>query len=417
MLTRRRFCQDFLKGGLPLFALNHLHPMRPFASPAAQRGAQAFDLLIRGGTVIDPAANLHARVDVAIRNGKIAEVSRDISPDRARQVISAQNKIVTPGLIDIHAHIYDGVGTGASNPKANADRDCLAKGVTTVVDAGSAGYGALAPMIKYVVRTSSARVYALVDIAPLGSVGGTRGAMEKFEYLNPQLTAQEARDNRPTVVGIKVRLSKNITGSKDLEGLKLSLEAAEASNLPLMVHIGDSYSSLKEILRMLRKGDVITHCYHGDPHGVLDSAGKILPEVQEARQRGILFDVGDHLNFDVTEKCLQQTFLPDTISTDLSARQLQGPVFDLPTMLSSFLCLGLDLDDVIRMATINAAHVFDFGLELGTLRPGREADIAIFELREGTVVFMDDDGGKRTGNQKLIPVAVFRSGKCFLGCK
>ena len=137
----------------------------------------------------------------------------------------------------------------------------------------------------------------------------------------------------------------------------------------------------------------------------------------EARQRGIIFDVGGHLNFDVAEKCLGQGFLPDTIATDLSARQLQGPVFDLPTMLSSFLGLGLSLEDVIRMATVNAARVFNLGLALGTLQPGKEADVAIFELRTGTFVFTDDDGEKRTGNQRLVPVAVLRSGKCYVGCK
>jgi dihydroorotase len=183
------------------------------------------------------------------------------------------------------------------------------------------------------------------------------------------------------------------------------------------VHIGGSYSPLKDILAIMRKGDVLTHCYTGDPHGVLDEGGEILPEVWEARQRGILFAVGHattRFSFKVAEKCLREKFLPDVISCGNSAPSVAGPTFDMPTTLSKFLLLGLSVDKVIELVTIRPAHVFNFGMELGTLRPGSAADIAISELREGTFAFADGRGETRLGRQKLVNLASIRDGKLFV---
>jgi dihydroorotase len=388
------------------------------ASPrtdAAQATNQKCDLLIKGGTVIDPSQHLHAPMDVAVKDGKILEVSAGFPEERALQVVSAKDKVVTPGLIDVHVHVFEGVGIVG----VNADRYCLGRGVTTAVDAGSTGYPAIAGLRKYVINTSSTRVCTMVDIGALGVlVPGTSGSMRNLEWLNPELTAKAARENKPDVVAIKVRLAEDVeAGAQDLECLKRALEAAEASGLPLMVHILGTYSPLPDILKMLRKGDIYTHCLNGRKHGVLDANGKLLPEVLEARQRGVLFDIAQgtfNLSFDVAEKCLQQNFLPETISTDLSSRAIYGPVFDMPTMVSKFMALGLSIDKAIEMATVNPARMFNFGLELGTLKPGSEADISIFELRDGKFEFVDSGKQKRVGRQMLVSTASVRHGQVFV---
>jgi dihydroorotase len=416
MLTRRRFSQLLI--GSPLLAarsFGRAGGAEP-VSAAQDMGAaltQSRDLLIKGGTVIDPGQNLHALLDVAVKDGKILQVAPDIPADGSRTVISAKGKIVTPGLIDVHVHVFEGVGpTGV-----NADQYCLGRGVTTAVDAGSAGYFSIAGFRQYVIKPSATRVFAMIDIGARGTLMGLAGNYSNLDWVNPQLTARAAEANKPDVVAIKARLSKEITGANDLEVLKRALEAAKISNLPLMVHIGDSYSPLPEILRQLRKGDILTHCFTGRPNGPLDANGKILPEMLDGRERGVLFDVGDggpHLSLDVAEKCLQQHFLPDTIGTDLGGLSINGPVYDLVTELSKFLAIGMSLDQIIERVTIRPTRMFNFGVELGALRPGTVADISILEVREGAFVLGDSTGKKRTGRQKLQSAATIRAGKTYV---
>ncbi len=415
MLTRRKFSQLLL--GSPLLASSSLARASASApSPAQDMGralTQSRDLLIKGGTVVDASQKLHAQLDVAVKDGKISQIAPDIPEDGSRSVISAKGKIVTPGLIDVHVHVFEGVGpTGL-----NADQYCLGRGVTTAVDAGSAGYFAIAGFRQYVIKPSATRIYAMVDIGARGTLMGLVGNYSNLDWVNPQLTARAAEANKPDVVAIKTRLSKEIAGSNDLEVLKRALEAAELSHLPLMVHVGDTFSPLPEILRQLRKGDILTHCYTGRPHGPLDTNGKILPEMLDCRDRGVLFDIGDggpHLSLDVAEKCIQQNFLPDTIGTDLGGLSYNGPVYDLVTEVSKFLLLGLSLDQVIERVTLRPTRMFDFGVELGTLRPGTVADITILDVREGNFTFTDSTGKKRTGRQKLQSTATIRAGKTYV---
>src|ERR1700682_3003 len=416
MLTRRQFSQFLI--GSPLLDSSSFGSAASTSPvcPAQDMGAalsQSRDLLIKGGTVVDPSQNLHALLDVAVKDGKILQIAPDIPADGSRSVISAKGKIVTPGLIDVHVHVFEGVGpTGL-----NADQYCLGRGVTTAVDAGSTGYADIAGFRQYVIKPSATRIYALVDIGARGTLLGLIGNYANLDWVNAQLTARAAETNKPDVVGIKVRLSKEITGSNDLEIFKRALEAAKLSHLPLMVHVGDSYSPLPEILRQMRKGDVLTHCFTGRPHGPLDANGKIIPEILDCRQRGILFDVGDggpHLDLDVAEKCLQQNFLPDTIGTDLGGLSYNGPVYDLVTEVSKFLLLGLSLDQVIERVTLRPTRMFNFGTELGSLRPGTVADISILEVREGSFLFTDSTGKKRTGKQKLQSAATVRAGKLYV---
>ena len=415
MLTRRQFSKLLAASPLAASAALSRAEAEPPA-PMQDMGAaltQSRDLLIKGGTVIDPSQNLHAQLDVAVKDGKILQVAPDIPADGSRTLIPAKGRIVTPGLIDVHVHVFEGVGpTGV-----NADQYCLGRGVTTAVDAGSAGYFSIAGLRQYVIKPSATRLFAMIDIGARGTLMGLAGNYFNLDWLNPQLTARAADANKPDVVAIKVRLSKEITGSNDLEALKRALEAAEISHLPVMVHVGDSFSPLSDILRQLRKGDILTHCYTGRPHGPLDANGKILPEMLECRERGVLFDVGDggpHLSLDVAEKCLQQNFLPDTIGTDLGGLSINGPVYDLVTELSKFLTIGMTLDQVIERVTLRPTRMFNFGVEIGTLRPGAVADITILDAREGSFIFGDSTGKKRTGKQKLQSVAAIRAGKAYI---
>lgn len=415
VLTRREFSKLIVGSGLLASSKFGVasSPLQSLAQGSEQSAAQDCDLLIKGGTVIDPGQNLHAPLDVAVKDGKILELSSDIPAARALRVVSAKGKIVTPGLIDVHVHVFEGVGpTGL-----NADQYCLGRGVTTAVDAGSTGYADIAGFRQYVIKPSATRVYALVDIGARGTILGLIGNYANLDWVNAQLTARAAEANKPDVVGIKVRLSREITGSNDLEILKRALEAAKISHLPLMVHVGDSYSPLPDILVQMRKGDVLTHCFTGRPHGPLDANGKIIPEILDCRQRGVLFDVGDggpHLDLDIAEKCLQQNFLPDTIGTDLGGLSYNGPVYDLVTEISKFLLLGLSVDQVIERVTIKPTRMFNFGVELGSLRPGTVADITILEVREGSFLFSDSTGKKRTGRQKLQSAAAVRAGKLYV---
>lgn len=422
MISRREFSRCVVAGGAALaasrgaWAESEARGMASAAEASAaalgaqatQDAAQKYDLLIKGGTVVDPSQKLHAPLDVAVRNGKIAGIAANIAEDRAAQVVSAKGRIVTPGFIDIHLHCYDGV-----SECINADYYCLTRGVTTVVDAGSAGYPAIPNFHKYVINTSTTRIKALVNISPFGAVG-PGGSVDVLKAVDPELAARAVEEHKPAAVGIKVRLGAEIQGANDVEYLKRGLQAAEAAGVPLMAHIDGPYSPLEALLPLLRKGDVYSHFLHAHQHGTLDANGKLLPVVQEARQRGVYFDVAQgrsHLNFDVAEKCAQQGLLPDSLSTDLTRVTVNNRVFDLPTMVAKFMALGVELDKAVLMVTANPARVFDYGAQVGTLKPGSEADVAIFELREGNFEFEDSDGKKRSGRQKLVNTAAVWRGQ------
>lgn len=383
-------------------------------SPGA--AAPRYDLLVKGGTVVDPSQRLSAERDVAISAGKIARLAAGIPEGEARQVLNARGKIVTPGLIDVHVHVYDGVAPLG----IPADPNCIAKGVTAVLDAGSAGAHTFPGLRKYVINVVDTRVYALLNISVVGqstlSPDNPHGELLDLRYANPKLAVRTIEQHRDVILGVKVRLSRNIAGEQDLAALKLAREAADAVRLPLMAHIGGTHSPLKDILAMLRKGDVVTHSFHGRAGGILDDRGRVLPEVRSAVGRGVHLDVGHgagSFSFDTAEKALKQELLPGTISSDVHQFNVNGPVFDLATTLSKFLHLGLTLDQVIERAATNPANTFGFPKGLGTLKPGAMADVAVFQLAEGLFEFTDAQGAKRTGNRKLAPVATVKAGKIY----
>jgi dihydroorotase len=386
------------------------------AGSSPQTGEQKpYDLLIKGGRVIDPSQGLEAELDVAVRGGKIASVATEIPERQAGQVIRAQGKIVTPGLIDVHTHVFPYVGPYGIEP----DPYCVRRGATSVIDAGTSGAFTFPAFRRFIIERAATRIRALLHVVSIGMVaGGTpnMGELEDLRYCVPKLAVEAANQNRDLIVGFKIRFSEHYTGPNDLEGMRRARAAADEAGLPIMIHIGGSYTPLKEFLALMKKGDVVTHSFNGHPHGLLDASGKLTPEVVEARQRGVLFDVGHgagSFSFEVMEKCLGQGFAPDTISSDLYSANINGPVYDQLTTLSKFLVLGMSLTDVIARATVNAARVFNFGAEIGTLKPDAEADVSVLELKDGEFTFTDSDGKTRTGRQKLEAVTTVKGGKVF----
>ena len=381
------------------------------SAPPAPRSDQRYDLLIQGGTVVDPAQGLHGLFDVAVKGGKIAAVAKDIPADRATNVYNVKGRVVTPGFIDPHVHCYEGVARCAS-----ADHYSLGRGVTTVIDAGSAGSENIANFHKFIITKSATRIYAFVDIGVLGVISLDR-SYDNPAWVNPKAVAQAIEQFRPATIGVKVRLAETIEGDKDLDILKKAIEAAEIAKVPVMAHINGAHSPLPDILKLLRKGDIYTHCFAGRKNFILDANGKVLPEVFEARDRGVYFDTAQgqaHFSFDVAEKAIQQGLLPDSISTDLSTQAVLRRIYDLPTMVSKMMAIGVDLDKAVAMVTANPAKMFAFDVNIGTLKPGYEADISIFDLQDQSFDFEDVDGKKRTGKQRFVNKAVVSRGELLV---
>ena len=261
------------------------------------------------------------------------------------------------------------------------------------------------------------RVRVLINVSRLGNQ--PEGELLKFETADAEAGRAAVRKHRDIIVGVKARLSRPLAGEHDLDGLRRAHEITRTFGIPVMIHIGDTRSPLPDILALLRPGDIVTHVYAPPPNGIMDANGRVLPQVREARRRGILFDIGNgrngHITWEVADRAFQQDFLPDTISSDLNGAGLTDQVFDFPNVLSKFLMLGMPLDQVIARGTFNSAKAIPALKDLGTLRTGAVADIAVLELAQGDFEFVDNIGGKRPGHQKLIARAAFVAGKRWTG--
>ena len=366
--------------------------------------AADYDLLIRGGRVIDPSQRLDRIADVAIRGGKIAAVGRNLSASAAES-IDARGKIVVPGLIDVHVHARD-----AELPP----REILSTGVTTMVDAGSKGADNVDQILD-IAQHAPNRLRVLLNIARLGNNPGGRGEfLDSLEAADVEKASRAIAEHRDWIVGIKARLSRGIAAERDRDVLKLALRVAEQVRLPVMIHIGNTATPLVELLELLRAGDVVTHMYAPE-NGILDATGRVLPQVRAARRRGVLFDFGNGLNehwtWDVAQRGLDQGFAPDTISSDLNVPGRTAQVLDLPNVLSKFLLLGMPLGDVIERVTSRAAKVFTALNGYGTLHEGATADVTVLELTEGSFEFLDNYKGARPGGRRLVTRAVVFAGK------
>jgi dihydroorotase len=372
-----------------------------------------YDLLISGGNLIDVAQEIDARRDIAFSGGKVAAVAERIDPAEAAETIDAAGKMVVPGLIDAHVHVYEGV----SHYGINADRTCLAHGATTVVDAGSAGAETFAGFRKYVIEASDTRILAHVNISSMGMISRDIGELDDLKWASVPKALQAIEANRDVVLGVKVRLTRTSLVGHDagLKPLYLAREAADAAGLPIMVHPQDSWAeSLDDVLAVMRGGDVMTHMYHGMRHGILDEDGRIRKSVREARDRGVIFDVGHgegSFDWEICEQALAQGFPPTTISSDLHKYNVDGPVYDLVTTMSKFLMLGMPLHDALAKVTSVPAGVVGMEGRIGTLAPGAEGDAVVLEMEEGDFAFQDSRRITRSGRARLAVREVVKAGR------
>lgn len=373
-----------------------------------------FDLLISGGEVLDPGAGLAGHLDVGIAGGKIVAVAPALPAAAARRTISAKGLLVLPGLVDMHAHVL----LNGHDMGIHTDSCCLGSGVTTVCDAGSAGssnFPALRQVLDHHVHT---RVRAFVNLSAIGITGVSRcGELAHFAYADPEGCARTIMDNPDLAIGVKLRFGPKIVWEYSPEPVKLARRTADmAGGVPMMMHITDSPVPLPELIAHMKPGDIVTHCYHGRNNGIFgQDKAFVLKEIIEAQRAGIIFDCAhgrNHFNFHTLEKALEQGFLPDTISTDLSmVTATQGPVHDLPTTMTKLLHFGLPLQEVVRRSTATPAKVMGYEGTVGTLRPGANADVSVFELRDEDRELHDCDGNTVVARRQLLAHVTVRDGR------
>ena len=370
------------------------------------RGSHAlaadYDLIVRGGRVIDPSLRIDATGDVAIAGGRIAAVETGIAAEAA-EVIDATGKLVIPGLLDVHTHY----GRDREGPSVG-----LADGVTGWIDAGSGGADQIDAVVA-VAKSSPQPGRVLVNI-------GRAGILPDGDTMDLRLAdVDAAKDaiarNRDVVVGVKARLTRGVAAD-DVEVLRRAQEVATAFDLPVMIHMGQTASPLARLLVQLKRGDIVTHMFAPPPNSVIDDGDHLLPEVLAARRRGVWFDVANgrtgHLRWDAFDRIMRSGFWPDTISTDgATTSRMAESVIDFPNVLSKFLNFGMTLDQVVARATVNAARLFPVFHDRGTLNVGAPADVTVLELREGTFAFVDNYGNSRTGRQRLFPSETVLGGK------
>jgi dihydroorotase len=388
-------------------------------SVAAMGPNDKFDLVIKGGEVLDPSQNLRARRDVGIRYGVIEALEQDIPAERALKVLNAGGKLVTPGLIDLHSHVFP-YGSAIGIP---ADELLTFQGTTTMVSAGDAGANNFAAFRRYIAPQTRTRLFAFVHIANMGLAGFPVPELYNIDFAQVDAAAKAVAENADMVIGVKVRLSENVIAKNGIEPLKRAILACEKAGggAKVMAHIGgvETPALMSQILDLLRPGDILTHAYSGAPNlgGAFTNIvqdGKLLPAALAAKQRGVVFDVGHgggSFDYTVAEAAMAAGAGPDTISSDIHVFSGNTPGMPYLTwVMSKFLNLGLSLEQVIAMATINPANAIGKMSKLGTLQVGAPADVSLLEVVEGAVEFVDTRGNKRQGTTHIKPAGVVLAG-------
>jgi dihydroorotase len=389
---------------------------------AAMGPSDKYDLVIRGGEVLDPSQSLRARRDIGIRWGMIETVAETIPAERALKSIDASGKLVMPGLVDLHCHVYP-YGSAIGIP---ADELVQFQGTTTVVSAGDAGVNNLAALRRFIVAQTRARMYAFVHIANNGLSAFPVAELYNIDNAQTEACAMALAENPDFLLGVKVRMSENVIFKYGLEPLKRGIQACEMCGWPakMMVHIGgvETKELMSQILDLLRPGDVLTHAYSGAPNmsGVFTNIvqdGKLLPAALAAKQRGVMFDVGHgggSFDFTVAEVAIPGGCTPDTISSDIHVFSGNSPGIPfLPNVMSKFMVLGFTLEQVVAMATTAPAKIINRAPKIGTLQVGAPGDVSIMELVEGPVSFLDTRNNKRDGKAYLKPVQTVVNGVPF----
>ena len=392
------------------------------AAPAAMRPDDKFDLLIKGGEVLDPSQGLRARRDVGLRYGLVEAVDADIPAERALRVLDATGRLVVPGLIDLHSHVFP-YGSPIGIP---ADELVPYQGTTTAVSAGDAGANNFAIFRRHIVAQTRTRLYAFVHIANIGLGSFPVPELFNIDFAQPEMAAKAVGENADIVIGVKVRMSQNVIARHGLEPLRRAIRACELSGTPakVMCHIGgvETGELMSQILDLLRPGDVLTHCYSGAPNNDgqftnIVQQGRLLPAALAAKKRGVVFDVGHgggSFDYTVAEAAIAQGCPPDTISSDIHVFSGNTPGMPYLTwVMSKFLNMGFTLEQVVAMATANPAKVINRHPKLGTLQVGAPADATLLEVVQGPIEFVDTRNNKRAGKVHIRPTSTVLAGVAF----
>jgi dihydroorotase len=393
-----------------------------FAARAAMGPNDKFDLLIKGGEVLDPSQGLRARRDVGMRYGVVEAVEADIPAARALRVLDAAGRLVVPGLIDLHSHVFP-YGSPIGIP---ADELVPYQGTTTAVSAGDAGANNFAIFRRHIVAQTRTRLYAFVHIANIGLGSFPVPELFNIDFAQPEMAAKAVGENADIVIGVKVRMSQNVIARHGLEPLRRAIRACELSGTPakVMCHIGgvETGELMSQILDLLRPGDVLTHCYSGAPNNDgqftnIVQQGRLLPAALAAKQRGVVFDVGHgggSFDYTVAEAAIAQGCPPDTISSDIHVFSGNTPGMPYLTwVMSKFLNMGFTLEQVVAMATANPAKVINRHPKLGTLQVGAPADATLLEVVQGPIEFVDTRNNKRAGKVHIRPTSTVVAGVAF----
>ena len=370
-----------------------------------------FDVVLTGGTMIDPVTGAESRKDLAIRAGKVAAVESDLSGHASTDVIDVSGRLVLPGLVDAHSHVYAGVTVIGMEP----DGVCLPAGVTATADGGSAGADTFVGFKRYIAQRSRTRVFSFVNLSRLGGTGNkATGELVNPLYADPDNTERILNQHSDVAVGVKLRASTNVLGGSCLPMLKLAKDVTNNAGKPLMVHIGGTSDPISDILARLVAGDIVTHFQTPKANGLLDDSGRLAPAAIEARERGVVFDSGHgrtHFSFDVARRLLDQGLPPDTLSTDMSKSSYANLAPGLLSVMNMWLALGLPLADVVRATTSRSAEILGRTGQFGHLDVGADADIAVVFWQDGKFVWTDAAGDTRTSDRKLAADLTFRAGE------
>ena len=371
-----------------------------------------WDLVLTGGRVVDPSTGHDAVADVAFANGKIAAIGPGLGAD-GHDVHDVAGRLVTPGLIDLHTHVY----WGGTSLGIDADAYARSSAVTTSIDTGSAGPGNFAGFRRHVIEPSGARILAYLHVSFAGIYGFSPrimvGESHDFRLMAPQEAAKVIAENLDVIIGIKVRIGRHASGPQGIAPLDVAMELAEETGLPIMCHIDEPPPSYEAVVSRLRCGDVLTHCFRPFPNAPVTGQGMIKPEIVAARERGVIFDIGHGMgsfSYRTARAMLAGGFPPDTISSDVHAFCIDGPAYDQVTTMSKFLALGMPLDQVVAASTVNAAKAIGRP-ELGTFTPGAVGDASVLTLDAGDVALEDAEGEVLHAGRRLSAAGVVIGGK------
>ena len=399
-----------------------------------------YDLLLKGGNVVDPSQSVIGVRDVAFRDGKVAAMAAEIAGDEARRVVDVSGKYVAPGLVDVHGHYYQLV-----HPHSiRADEACLPNGVTTTVDAGSSGWTHFDGLREYVIERQDTRMMALVNLSALGMMHAYRdggfgptlgpsigvsggpeavlpedaaGELMDLRFAQVEEAVQCIKDNPNICLGVKIRLDAHISGDRNtIPALERARQVAEATDSFIMVHVARVPIPLARVFEYLRPGDIVTHIFHNAENNVLDGSGKVRPEAWDAKSKGIVMDIGgdkDNIGIDLSRKAIDQGFLPDTISSDVTRKMPGRSPYVLPEVMSLYMALGMSLEDVVAATTWHGAKAIGQEGVLGTLRQGAAGDAVVFELESGDFAYEDGDGLVARTDKRFLPVMTVLGGEVW----